>query len=218
MVAFRVIYYGFYIIGIGAILVIAVFYTSKIALTPLLLALILLATIAAMFPLIWFGGLKGNTYHISLGDITFFVMMVNMLFRPIRMLADRLNTLQMGFVSAERVFKVLDTNEHIPDQGKRDFQGLRESLEFRNVWFAYRKEHYVLQDVSFRIRAGETIALVGPTGGGKSTIVNLVCRFYEPKSGRITRSPGAVSSTCAIRSRTWSTSSVPAVRPLPSKR
>lgn len=129
--------------------------------------------------IIWFAGVKGNSYNINLGDITFFIMMINMLFRPIRMLADRLNTLQMGIVSAERVFKVLDTDEHIVDEGKKEFVSVRNAIEFRNVWFAYRKDHYVLKNISFSIAAGETVALVGSTGAGKSTIINLLSRFYE---------------------------------------
>jgi ATP-binding cassette, subfamily B, multidrug efflux pump len=135
--------------------------------------------------IIWFAGVKGNTYSINLGDITFFVMMINMLFRPIRMLADRLNTLQMGIVSAERVFKVLDTNEHVSSLGTKTFTSVKECIEFQKVSFAYRKEHYVLKDVSFSICAGETIALVGATGAGKSTIINLLTRFYEFQEGAI---------------------------------
>ena len=135
--------------------------------------------------IIWFAGIKGKTYQISLGDISFFVMMVNMLFRPIRMLADRLNTLQMGMVSAERVFKVLDTEEHISNQGTLPFNGVLNSIEFKNVWFSYANNHYVLKDVSFVIDAGETIALVGSTGAGKSTIINLLSRFYEINQGKI---------------------------------
>lgn len=135
--------------------------------------------------IIWFAGIKGKTYQISLGDISFFVMMVNMLFRPIRMLADRLNTLQMGMVSAERVFKVLDTEEHISNQGALPFNGVLNSIEFKNVWFSYANNHYVLKDVSFVIDAGETIALVGSTGAGKSTIINLLSRFYEINQGKI---------------------------------
>jgi len=135
--------------------------------------------------IIWFAGVKGNSYNINLGDITFFIMMVNMMFRPIRMLADRLNTLQMGIVSAERVFKVLDTSEHISTDGLTDFTTVNSAIEFKNVWFAYRKDHYVLRDVSFKIHAGETIALVGSTGAGKSTIINLLSRFYEFEKGEI---------------------------------
>lgn len=135
--------------------------------------------------LIWFIGARYNSMGIGLGDITFFVMMVNMLFRPIRMLADRLNTLQMGIVSADRVFKVLDTNEFIEDTGTKDFTGVNGDIEFKNVWFAYNDENYVLKDISFKIISGETIALVGATGAGKSTIINLLSRFYETNKGEI---------------------------------
>jgi ATP-binding cassette subfamily B protein len=135
--------------------------------------------------IIWFVGVKGRSYPINLGDITFFVMMVNMLFRPIRMLADRLNTLQMGIVSAERVFKVLDTDEKITFHGTLAFKTVKKAIEFRHVWFAYKKEHYVLKDISFTITAGQTVALVGATGAGKSTIINLLSRFYEYDKGSI---------------------------------
>ncbi|MBK7666619.1 MAG: ABC transporter ATP-binding protein [Sphingobacteriaceae bacterium] len=135
--------------------------------------------------LIWFIGARYNSSGIGLGDITFFVMMVNMLFRPIRMLADRLNTLQMGIVSADRVFKVLDTNEIIEDKGTKTFEGVNGNIEFKNVWFAYNDENYVLKDVSFSINAGQTVALVGATGAGKSTIINLLSRFYDLNKGEI---------------------------------
>lgn len=135
--------------------------------------------------IIWFVGVKGRSYEISLGDITFFIMMVNMLFRPIRMLADRLNTLQMGIVSAERVFRVLDTDETIANTGTQVFERVKEEIVFDKVWFAYREQQYVLREVSFKIRAGQTVALVGATGAGKSTIINLLSRFYEYNKGRI---------------------------------
>ncbi len=135
--------------------------------------------------IIWFAGVKGNSYNINLGDITFFIMMVNMMFRPIRMLADRLNTLQMGIVSAERVFKVLDTDEKISDEGKIQFTGVKNGIEFKNVWFAYKAGQHVLKDVSFNIRSGHTVALVGATGAGKSTIINLLSRFYEYEKGGV---------------------------------
>ncbi len=135
--------------------------------------------------IIWFVGVKGNGYNINLGDITFFIMMINMFFRPIRMLADRLNTLQMGFVSAERVFKVLDTSEMISNDGKLIFESIKQSIEFKNVWFSYIKNHPVLKDISFKINANETVALVGSTGAGKSTIINLLSRFYELDAGQI---------------------------------
>ncbi len=135
--------------------------------------------------IIWFVGVKSNSYNINLGDITFFIMMINMFFRPIRMLADRLNTLQMGFVSAERVFKVLDTNEMISNHGKLIFESVKQSIEFKKVSFSYIKDHFVLKDISFKINANETVALVGSTGAGKSTIINLLSRFYEFEEGQI---------------------------------
>ncbi len=135
--------------------------------------------------IIWFAGVKGSSYNINLGDITFFIMMVNMMFRPIRMLADRLNTLQMGFVSAERVFKVLDTDEIISNTGSEVFTGVKNSIEFKDIWFAYKNDHFVLKNVSFKIQAGQTVALVGATGAGKSTIINLLSRFYDYQRGQI---------------------------------
>ncbi len=134
---------------------------------------------------IWFSGMRGNDWQINLGDITFFIMMINMLFRPIRMLADRLNTLQMGFVSAERVFTVLDTKEYIEDNGQYPFENVRKSIRFEHVWFAYKDEQYVMKDVSFEIAAGTTAALVGSTGAGKSTVINLLSRFYEINKGMV---------------------------------
>ena len=135
--------------------------------------------------IIWFVGVRSNSYNINLGDITFFIMMINMFFRPIRMLADRLNTLQMGFVSAERVFKVLDTNEMISNHGKLIFDSVKQSIEFKKVSFSYIKDHFVLKDISFKINANETVALVGSTGAGKSTVINLLSRFYEFEEGQI---------------------------------
>lgn len=135
--------------------------------------------------LVWFIGVKNNTLQLGLGDITFFIMMVSMLFRPIRMLADRLNTLQMGIVSADRVFKILDNNEVIEDKGQMDFSNIKGHIEFRNVWFSYSNEHYVLKNISFKIHAGETVAMVGATGAGKSTVINLLSRFYEIDKGAI---------------------------------
>lgn len=134
---------------------------------------------------IWFAGVNTSVLHINLGDITFFVMMINMLFRPIRLLADRLNTLQMGFVSAERVFKVLDTDETISNVGSISFRSVKQSIEFKNVWFAYKDDNFVLKNVSFKIEAGKTIAMIGATGAGKSSIINLLSRFYEFNKGEI---------------------------------
>jgi len=134
---------------------------------------------------IWFAGVKSNQFGINLGDITFFIMMVNMIFRPIRMIADRLNTLQMGIVASERVFKILDTNEKIQANGVIPFEGVKDKIEFKNVHFSYKADHEVLKDVSLTVKAGETIALVGSTGSGKTTIINLLSRFYEKDKGEI---------------------------------
>jgi ATP-binding cassette subfamily B protein len=144
---------------------------------------ILSAVSIALF--IWFAGVNANTYNIKLGDITFFIMMINMVFRPIRMLADRLNTLQMGVVAAERVFKVIDTNEVIEDHGTTLATPLKGKIEFRNVWFAYNTDNYILKNVSFIIESGKTVGIIGATGAGKSSIINLISRFYDINKGEI---------------------------------
>lgn len=144
---------------------------------------ILAATSIAL--IIWFAGLKSNQQNINLGDVTFFIMMVNLMFRPIRMLADRLNTLQMGFVSAERVFKVLDTNEIIEDRGTIEFKNVQRDIVFENVNFSYLPNVNILENLSLEIKQGESVAFVGATGSGKSTIINLLSRFYELNSGSI---------------------------------
>lgn len=134
---------------------------------------------------IWYAGVKNTKLHISLGDLTFFIMLTNMMFRPIRMLADRLNTLQMGIVAADRVFKVLDTNEIIEDKGKLEFTKVEHFIDFRDLWFAYTNEQYVLKNINLHIKKGESIAFVGATGSGKSSMINLLSRFYEINKGDI---------------------------------
>src|SRR5690606_38949129 len=113
-----------------------------------------------------------------------FILFIHMLFRPIRQLADRFNVLQMGMVGSERVFAVLDTESHIQDSGTLQ-SGIQGSIKFKNVWFAYQDEDWVLKDLSFEAKPGETIAFVGATGAGKSSIVNLINRFYEFQKGEI---------------------------------
>lgn len=134
---------------------------------------------------IWYAGVKSATFHISLGDLTFFIMLTNMMFRPIRMLADRLNTLQMGIVAADRVFKVLDTNEIISNEGKAEFTQVNDKIEFKDLWFAYTNENYVLKNINLSIKKGESLAFVGATGSGKSSMINLLSRFYEYNKGDI---------------------------------
>ena len=136
---------------------------------------------------IWLGGL--NTVldqTASIGDLTAFIMMVPMIFRPLNQIANKFNTLQMGMVAADRVFKVLDTTSNIQDHGEGILENLKGDLEFKDVKFAYVENEPVLKGVSFKVTAGETIAIVGATGAGKSTIINLLNRLYDINSGTIT--------------------------------
>ena len=136
---------------------------------------------------IWLGGL--NTVMdqtASIGDLTAFIMMVPMIFRPLHQIANKFNTLQMGMVAADRVFKVLDTTSHIQDRGDGILKNLKGNLEFKNVKFSYVENEPVLKGVSFKVTAGETIAIIGATGAGKSTIINLLNRLYDIDSGKIT--------------------------------
>lgn len=135
----------------------------------------------------WYGGLNvvfdGTT--VSQGDLVAFIMFVPMLFRPLRQIADKFNTLQMGMVAANRVFKVLDTTSQIDDHGTIEAQNFKGEIKFDNVYFNYVEDEDVLKGISFDVKKGETVAIVGATGAGKSTIINLLSRFYEIKSGTI---------------------------------
>ena len=136
---------------------------------------------------VWLGGL--NTVldqTASIGDLTAFIMMVPMIFRPLNQIANKFNTLQMGMVAADRVFKVLDTKSHIQDHGDDVLENVKGDLEFKDVEFAYIENEPVLKGVSFKVSAGETVAIVGATGAGKSTIINLLNRLYDINSGIIT--------------------------------
>lgn len=136
--------------------------------------------------LVWYAGKRIYGNFASPGDIAFFVLLINAFFRPIRMLADRVNTLQMGMVASERVFKILDQEEIIDDKGTQSAKEIVGRISFKDVWFAYNEEDYVLKGISFEVKAGETLALVGATGSGKSSIINLLGRFYEYNKGEIT--------------------------------
>jgi ATP-binding cassette subfamily B multidrug efflux pump len=135
--------------------------------------------------LVWFGAKQILGDVISPGVVVAFIMYINMIFRPIRELIDKFNTLQMGMVSAERIFEVLDTDEHTPNSGTLEPNHIRGEIEFKNVWFAYNDENWVLRDVSFKVAPGETLALVGATGAGKSSTINILSRFYEINKGQI---------------------------------
>ncbi|MFN5370729.1 MAG: ABC transporter ATP-binding protein [Bacteroidia bacterium] len=136
--------------------------------------------------LIWLGSDGVMEGRFTVGNLIAFTMYVNMLFRPIRTLADRFNTLQMGMVSSERVFKLLDeTDALVPESGKIIPENLNGDIEFRNIWMAYKDDDWVLRDLSFSVKRGTTVAIVGATGSGKTTIINLVNRFYEYQKGEI---------------------------------
>lgn len=120
---------------------------------------------------------------ITPGLITSFIVLLNMLFRPIRQLADKFNTLQMGMVGADRIFKVLDTDEVAENKGTLKTGRLQGEISFDKVWFAYNDENWVLKNISFHIKPGETLALVGATGAGKSSTINILNRFYEIGKG-----------------------------------
>lgn len=121
----------------------------------------------------------------TFGTIFMFVLLIHKLYRPIRMMADRFNTLQRGMVRAERVFEVLDRQEHIDAKGEVVDLDFNQRISFKKVWFAYKDEDWVLKGIDFEVPAGKSIALVGATGAGKSTIINLLTRFYEFQKGDI---------------------------------
>lgn len=136
--------------------------------------------------LVWYGAKSILNNQVSPGVVVAFIMYINMLFRPIRELADKFNTLQMGMVGAERIFNVLDNQAVTSNNGPLKPENLKPEIKFKNVWFAYADANYVLKDISFEIHEGETLAIVGATGAGKSSIINLLNRFYEINKGEIT--------------------------------
>lgn len=140
---------------------------------------------AALALMIWWGAKGVINEQITIGTLIAFPIYLNMLFRPIRMLADQFNTLQMGLVAAERVFRLLDKNEHIENTGKLTSGNTEGSITFRKVFFAYKNDNYVIKDLSFHLKPNETLAIVGHTGSGKTTIINLLSRFYDIQKGQI---------------------------------
>ncbi|HRJ31436.1 MAG TPA: ABC transporter ATP-binding protein [Cyclobacteriaceae bacterium] len=139
--------------------------------------------------LVWYGAKGAINFEetgITIGKLIAFIMYIQMFFRPIRMIADRYNTLQMGIVSSSRIINLIDNDEHVQANGTHAPDHLKGEVKFDNVWFAYDGEEYVLKDVNFQVREGEMIALVGATGAGKSSIINLLNRFYEINKGTIT--------------------------------
>lgn len=157
---------------------------------------------------VWFGGLKAaqesekwsfelmlhrildweitqQMQLISLGEITAIIIFINMLFRPLRQLADRFNTLQMGMVASERVFNILETKSTIEDTGKVELENVKGEIRFKSVKFGYKEDEPILKGISFAVEPGKTLAIVGATGAGKSTVINLLSRFYEIWDGEV---------------------------------
>ncbi|AMQ00425.1 antibiotic ABC transporter ATP-binding protein [Pedobacter cryoconitis] len=137
--------------------------------------------------LVWYGAksILAKPLDVTPGTIAEFILYISMLFRPIRELADKFNTLQMGMVGAERVFKVLDTKELTTNNGTYKPEKMAGNIKFDKVWFAYNDENYVLKNISFEVKAGQTVAMVGATGAGKSSTINILNRFYEIQKGEI---------------------------------
>lgn len=136
--------------------------------------------------IVWFGSkqiIEG--FVAGPGTVMAFVQMAQMLFRPLRQIADKFNQLQMGIVSGERVFKVIDTQSSIVKNGTIHVEKLEGNISFRDVKFSYVKDEEVLKGISLDVKSGQTIAIVGATGAGKSTIINLINRFYEIDSGTV---------------------------------
>ena len=137
--------------------------------------------------LVWYGGLNViSGGDVSLGTIFLFIQMSQMLFRPLRQIADKFNSLQMGMVAAERIFEILETHSNIEDKGTLKPSQINGNICLEKLGFSYTQGERIINDISLEIKSGETIALVGATGAGKSTIINLISRFYEFDSGDIT--------------------------------
>ncbi|OUJ70226.1 ABC transporter ATP-binding protein [Hymenobacter crusticola] len=136
--------------------------------------------------LVWYAAQGQIEGTISKGALIAFIMYNGLFFRPIRQIADRFNTLQLGLVSTERLLRLLDSKELIADNGTYAPADIRGDVKFDHVWFAYNDEEYVLKDISFEANTGQTVAFVGATGAGKTSIINLLSRFYEINKGTIT--------------------------------
>ncbi|THF51903.1 ABC transporter ATP-binding protein [Flavobacterium supellecticarium] len=138
--------------------------------------------------IIWYGGLNiiSGDSATTFGDLFAYTMLINMLFNPLRQIADKFNVMQMGIIAAERVFEVLDIDDHLQTSGTVEATHFKGDIRFENVRFSYIEGEEVLKGINLKVNAGETIAIVGATGAGKSTIINLLNRFYEIDSGTIT--------------------------------
>lgn len=139
----------------------------------------------ALALLVWWGARGVLDESVTFGSLVIFPIFLNMLFRPMRMLADKFNILQMGIVAGERIFNLIDRRDHIEDNGEITVDKMEGRIEFRNVYFSYDKENDVLKDINFEVDPGDTLAVVGSTGSGKTTLINVLSRFYEIHRGEI---------------------------------
>jgi ABC-type multidrug transport system fused ATPase/permease subunit len=146
-----------------------------------------IVTSLAIGLVVWYGGLQNilNVGTEIAGTLFAFILLIEMLFRPLRQIADKFNTLQMGMVAANRVFKILDTDSRIEDLGSLEVPHMEGAISFQNVRFSYEAGEEILHGISFEVNPGENIAIVGSTGAGKSTIINLLNRFHDIDSGTI---------------------------------
>ncbi len=149
-----------------------------------------IANISSSFAIglvVWYGGIRLTSVgsELTLGVIVMFLQLIQLLFRPLRQIANKFNTMQMGMVAANRVFKILDTQASIKDEGDRSIKNIVGKIEFKNVHFSYIEEEKILKGLSFEVEEGQTVAIVGATGAGKSTVINLLSRFYEIDKGQI---------------------------------
>lgn len=135
--------------------------------------------------LIWYGSGQLFMEEVTLGVLIAFIMYLQLFFRPIRSIADRFNTLQMGVVSSKRIFDLLDKSESIKSNNLITNNKIEGKVEFKNVWFAYNENDFVLKNISFKIDRGQSVGFVGATGSGKTSIINLINRFYDFQRGSI---------------------------------
>lgn len=140
----------------------------------------------AMGLVVWWTAKEALDFGVSqYGKVLSFILFLNLLFRPLRVIADKFNVLQMGMIASERVFKVIDNNDYLDQKGRHAPETVKGKIEFNQVWFGYSEENPVLKDVSFTVQKGQTLAIVGHTGSGKTTIISLLNRLYEINKGQI---------------------------------
>ncbi|MGI8906283.1 MAG: ABC transporter ATP-binding protein [Candidatus Sumerlaeaceae bacterium] len=150
------------------------------------LPIVELLAAVAMALIVWYGGIASLDGTITVGTIVLFIQYCSRFYQPVKDLSDKFNVLQTAIAASERIFKLLDEVPEVqaPPNPKR-FERLEREIEFQNVWFAYKDEQWVLRDISFEVKRGETVALVGATGSGKTTIANLLTRFYDVQKGAV---------------------------------